>query len=408
VQSSLSDDLTGGDLSRTAGSPRVCIDRVDWLRVAPVLHLLKTPALALQPSKLLVAYVMLAGITAWGLVLDGVWRVAAGGKPFAIVVADSIAALSRLSSSVLNWLGVTDTGVGLAEAFVGVITLPLAWWVDGESGMPGMQLFVLIWGLGAMIIKVLGIGTLSLLAGSEACSGESISVMQAWRGALKQAPKLFVSWISLVAAAVLLLIPGLLAGLLLRLPILDLAAGLSYGLLLIAGISATALLVAHFFASHMMPMAIAIDDDDVFDTVSRSINYSVMRPIKYLSCQLVGVVMIAVTMAVVLGLVAAGQNAVLAVAEAAAGHHARDLELGSRGLLFLRESLDQSDDWFVILVVAISTTLIMLGAWAIVLSTYSCVQAWIYLIIRRSADGANHHEIHGPGAAPGSTSGVGA
>lgn len=379
----------------------MCIDRVDWLRVAPVLHLLKTPALALQPSKLLVAYAMLAAMMVWGLVLDGIWRVAFGGRPFVIIVADSIAALSRLSHSVLSWLGITDAGVGLAEAFVGVITLPLAWWVDGESGMAGMRLFVLIWGLGAVIIKVLGVGTLSLLAGSEACSGESISLPQAWRGALKQAPKLFTSWISLVVAALLLLLPGLLVGLLLRIPVLELVAGLAYGLLLIAGIAAAALMVAHFFASHMMSMAIAIDDDDVFDAISRSINYSVMRPIKYLGCQLVGAVVIAVTMAVVFGLVSAGQNAVWAVVESAAGHYARDMELGSRGLLFLGESLDESNDWFVILVVAVITTLIMLGAWAIVLSTYSCVQAWIYLILRRSADGANHHEIHGPGA-PGS------
>ncbi len=197
-----------------------------------------------------------------------------------------------------------------------------------------------------------------------------------------------------LAAGISLLVP-LLLGLLLGVPGLDAAAGLVYGLGLVASSISAFLLLAWLVASWMLLPAVACDGADAFDATQRAFGMLLGRPVSVLAHALVAVVqgVVLVGIAWIIADLSVGFAGVLA---GATGERASDIVSGAAAM---RE--DAGSAGFAAALVGVWNRVPFVLAASYAVSYAHTASVAVYLNARKMVDGQEHSELWMPGDAAG-------
>ncbi len=174
------------------------------------------------------------------------------------------------------------------------------------------------------------------------------------------------------------------------LPVVDLLGGLLYGLMLVAAIAGVGIALVYSLGKHMLVPAVACDGADGFDAIGRAYPYVLGRPLRLVVYSLllgaVGAVVVVLAFAI-------AQGAAVGCARAAA------YLAGARAdaILGTGPGTPTGTAVYVHRLVAIWTTALELGAWAVVTSYYFCASTLLYLAMRQVNVGQDIAEIWMPG-----------
>ena len=422
----------------------VRVEEVDWQAVFPATRLLGAFRMAIAPAKLFVALMIVVLIWVGGHLLDlfagarvypgeyvqyvlsptngqfDQWladqeRLIEGGKALELNGIFETALRAKLDAFERLMIAATRLNFGLDQLTVrgnasldrstvvgAVYELAVAlpgWLYHAHSG------FLFFYCLLCLAVWSLGGGLLARLAGLEAAKNQPAEVGPSLRYAREN-----WLWFALVLVGpgvVALVLGGLLAvgGLVFfNIVVTDILGGLLFGLALAVGAGISALLVLHLAGMHLYYPAMAIDGPDAFDAVSRSFHYLIGRPWRWLVYNTVALVYGAVTylfigMLIYLTLWVTQRFVGLGVFRELEGGMSRfDAILPPPRLGELMYDGQPADLTLPGKIAAglVSVwrylTIGLLAAYAV--SFYFCSNTWIYLLLRRSADGAEYDEVY--------------
>ncbi|MEM1099463.1 MAG: hypothetical protein AAGH92_11830, partial [Planctomycetota bacterium] len=274
---------------KRSGLHHVKIEAVDWCAVLPVLRIFQLARPALQPTKLVIAWLIVTGVYLGGVVLA--WPLdevdaqvlmspaaysealnefqqaelppLEGSDVLQVWLADQLASLWALADAVTTLdLGLTGGGV-LGAAHALAIEGPLRLW----RSAPGYIVAFAAWSL--LVSVVLGLGV-ARLAALQLARHRTVGPVEAlgfiarkgvWTLLAPALPLIVVA-----GGAVLLIAAGFV---LFNLPIVEWLGGLAYGLLLLVGLAMALLLIVLAVGLHLLVAAMAVEGTDAFDAVSR-------------------------------------------------------------------------------------------------------------------------------------------
>lgn len=291
---------------------------------------------------------------------------------------------------------------GPAGGVIGALTLMLytlpSWLLKAHPW------FFWIYGAYAFALTAWIGGAISRLAALHACRDLRQTPADGLRFAGRRYLWFFLAPLIPPGLAVAAAIPLAAAGLVLfNLPWLDVAGGVLYGPLLVLGAVIALVLIGYVVAVHALYPAIAVEDADAFDAISRSYNYVVGRPVRFVVYVLVSLVYFAICYLLV-SLVVYGA---LWCTHAAVGVGAFT-EVWSGVTRF--DLITMPHEAFQATAVAdrpwtTATPRWLVGAWgtllrmllpAFAVSFYFCSSTWVYLLLRRDADGVDFDDVQLP------------
>jgi len=376
--------------------------------VFPSVHLLSAVRFAFSPSRLVLGFLAVVLIYVLGTAMDAAWGEASwtddGGRSYLIfdtLVQEEVAAFKhtigsalRLEVGVPMLMGIDSregTGV-LGGLSLMVFGIP-AWLVTTHPG------FAAVFTVVGLVVTVLFGGAISrsmaLQVGRHERIGAGPSIgyvarRLVWYLATALIPPGVVVALALVASLV---------GLLFNLPGLDVVGGLLYGVVLLLSVGAAVVVIGMAAAGNLMMPAMGVEGTDAFDAVSRSFAYVFGRPLHFLWYTAVALVAGAIIYAVLglavwltlwLGRTAAG----LWVFRE--GWYAMVVPPADRGALLTEVSWDE-------LSATSKLTATLVRQWQMLMLAllpaygfcyYFCAYTWVYLLLRRSADGAPVSEVY--------------
>ncbi len=390
---------------------RVRLEGVDFGEALPFVRLAESFRMALQPTKLFIALMMVLLVYFGGVTLDFMWGVQAAGPErlpvgtsnvaplggglgsvasmhrdyhiFDLLVRDELGAFGRLlgSATSLN-LGLTRGPGGFDRGVLGAATdmavdTPTWLWTHHPW-------FFLLFGLYAgTVFFVLG-GAIARLAATQACAGRSVDLLAAARFARPRA-----LWLVLAPALPLLMAGGLWLFLavvgwaLFNLPVLDIAGSLIYGPLLFLGFLAASLVLLTLLGAGLFCAAIAVEGTDAFDAVSRVFSFLIYRPMRFFFYMFVVVVYGALTYLIVTLVV--GLTLWLTASAAGAWSDGfgviHDAAVRERPVTGDGSTANVAAWW-----VNIWEKLLFAGTLAYAVSYFFTSQVWVYLLMRRASD----------------------
>ncbi|MCC6681293.1 MAG: hypothetical protein IT445_10380 [Phycisphaeraceae bacterium] len=416
---------------------RVQVEAVRWLDASPGLRLFRCLRQSLAPWRMFLALLLVVLLFLGGKAMDFVWgqqvlgreienyttytsqeydeflerfaqRMAEGQQfdrqpIFQTLLQHELMHFDRMVSSAVGLnFGLTELLRGQSGGVIGeiesmVVVLP-GWLLNTHPWFSAIFLFY------AFVLTMILGGAIARLAALDACRGMHGSPFEALQFSLTRARHLIAA--PLLPLAVALLIGALLAlaGLVcFNLPVLDVIGGLAFGILLALGGIAALFLLALAFGCHLLTPAVAVEDADAFDAVSRSFSYLAAHPWRYILYLAVTVVYGAVGYLVV-GLVLFStiwvtKTAVglLTFSEAAEGVNRFDAILPTPMLGQVSHEpnlavLDTSGKVAATLVgVWVKLLVGVLAAYCV--SFYFTAMTWVYLLLRYYSDGAAFDEI---------------
>lgn len=265
-------------------------------------------------------------------------------------------------------------------------------------------LFLTIWCLFAMALWSLFGGAISRMAAVHATRQETCTASEAISFARQRWFWFFITpWIPLLIAGLGGLVVAV-VGLLFNVALLDIVAGIAFGLLLLMGFVLAMALIFVAIGSGLFYPAIAVEGTDSFDALSRAGNYVFGRFWHWVFYTLTALVYGAILYLILAGVI----FLTLKVTRFFAGLwvFAQTEDGSNRFDVMLPEpqlgQLYGTVDWSQLSVtgvaaaglVAIWVYLLigLLAAFAI--SYYFCSHTWIYLLLRRSADGTETDEVY--------------
>lgn len=339
-------------------------------------RLLRAAALALNPSRLGIGFFAVVGLML-------VWSAArAIAGPEVDFVGERWEALGGVLGSVAR-LDAEGVGRGLYRAFIAAPAALL-------SAAPVAT--ILGAALAVTIAAVAG-GAISRMTACEFSLGMSVP----WPQGLAFAIKRLRSLLGALLGPVMLVwvIAGLIAvgGVLLRVPWLNVVAGVFYGVTLLLGIAGALMMGAYLLAKPMLVPAVACEGGDAIDAVQRSYAYVFAKPLRllaYLAVLLLEGALILLSV----GSVAWGAAELAERASGAlAGEYGRGtLASVGRGDTQTAAELGAAASataWFVRMWLA--------ALWALVagyaLTFYFTASTLLYLAMRRVADGQDMNEL---------------
>ncbi|MEE9405029.1 MAG: hypothetical protein V3V20_09050, partial [Algisphaera sp.] len=272
---------------------RVRLEGIDLDATFPVLRLFSSFRMALQPAKLLLALLLLLLIYFGGAALDVLWGSQTKGtetyRVFASVLhgeltafSDLIRAAARLDFGVGAVAGGATAGLSEGGGVLGalyrmVVEVPGWAWVNHPC------FFVLLTGWGLVVSMVLG-GGIARLAAVEVCHGQCQGVPEASRFVTPRAMWLVLTpLIPLFVVALVWVGLAVAGGVLFNVPGLNVLGGLGYGVMLLAGLLATVILIFTGLGVGLLPAAIAVEGTDAFDAVSRVFTFLICRTLRCLA-----------------------------------------------------------------------------------------------------------------------------
>lgn len=424
---------------------RVEVEAIHWPTLLPSLRLFEAFKLAIHPSKLALAYLFALLLCLLGTGMDLIWgevvypgdleryttlsaeryerwveqmdayaqRAADRGDDvarsgvFATAVEAEIAAFRRAVGSALsldfgirNFLagqGLQSGGVigAAGQMFVGIPR----WLWDTRPVFFGLYAAL------AYALTALFGGAIARLAALHACCdrrpgpGVGLRFAARWYGWFLVVPLLPLVVVG--AIALLLALAGLV---LFNIPVLDVLGGLLYGPLLLGGFVIALVLLGLLIAVHVLYPALAVEGTDAFDAVSRAYNYVMGRPFRFLLYVAVATVYFAITFLFVSLLVywtawateaTVGAWTFTEAAEGVTRFEAATPDLVANGPTQPPQwdALDGPGTVAAWLVnVWLKLLLLLLPAFAV--SFYFSVATWVYLLLRRAADGVEFEDLY--------------
>ena len=408
------------------------VDQVAWREILPVLRLVGLFRHAIQPSKLVIAWVLvfavwlLGEVLAWALApgIDAAAREAGASRRgyYHGWIARELDALRDTATAALQ----LDLGLGGDGGVVGGLLRLLGGVTELAYVSPVFcGLYLLLTLAGAMLAG----GALCRLMSREACLGETAGLIEGVGFASRKLVWLLIAPLLPLAVVAAVIIALVLLGLVLfNLPVLDAVGGLLLGPMFVLGFVAALALLGLLLAVHLLPAALAVEGTDAYDAVSRSFAYVAARPWQLLGYAVFALAygMATFTFMVVLayatftitrvGLDAGtftdfshtrGEPRVGAGAAEIASltvHHADRLDaIVPSGEAILDEDRAPRADsgsaglaaWFA----SRWTQLLASIPAAYAVSFYFCATTLIYLLLRRSAEGSGFGECDGAAAA---------
>lgn len=441
-------------MAEPAISPGVRVDSVHWSELLPVARIFQSFRIAVDPPKLLTSLLLVVLLFLSGKLLDTIWggqvriddryheideytlrdrdafrqRLAivqqerqalrdAGREPPPLQGVFSAALRYQLESFSMLVTAATGLRFGLDGLAAGIgpadgtvvgalyrmfVILP-GWLWNAHPGF--LVTYVLI---GLLLWSLLG-GAIARMAGVQAASERRISPAEAVGYARQRWVWFFLAPLLPLILALLIVLVLAAGGLVLfNLPWIDILGGLLFGIALVLAVIAALLLLLMAAGVHLMYPALAIEGTDGFDAVSRAFNYVFGRPWRWLFYNLVALVYGAITylfigMVLFLSLWLV-QRAVSWWVFADANPDTLPGVDRFEAMLTLPRLGELTYDvaWAELsssakiaaglIWVWVALLLGLMPAYAI--SFYFAAHTWIYLLLRRSADGAELHELY--------------
>jgi hypothetical protein len=397
-------------MSMPDSAHRVRVEGVDFSAAFPALRLFEAFRMALQPTKLLLALLLLLLVYFGGITLDFIW-----GPQQAVVLNLMGSSLSsdyhvfdRLLAAELAWftqlidaaarldlgLGAVTRGnpEGMLGAIYGMLVL-----TPGRLWSQHPWFFVVFVSY-CLVVKMLLGGAIARLAATQACFNRNVGLFEAVRFTWPRAAWYIVSpLIPLLVAGLIWLVLAVSGGVLFNVPVLDVLGGLLFWLMLFGGFLASCLIIFAVLGSGLLPSALAVEGTDAFDVISRVFTFLIYRPARYAILSLVALVYGAITYLLV-GLVL---FLTLWFTRAAAGVWAEELamilpapRLGEpSAAATLGEPVPDTLRVTAWLVRAWTALLFGLSI-AYAISYFFTAQTWIYLLLRRDVDGTDFSDAH--------------
>lgn len=418
---------------------RVNVERIDWPSVLPGLHLFQSFRMAIQPAKLVLGLALIVAIVLGGRGLDLIWGNAVQPGEWQQYVSESWPALIpwaealdppaanngqpgavfdtalRLQTTAFGDLIRAATGINVDAS---TTALPGgAWWETAWAALIMLAvvpawlashhpIFLVVFAIGKLILVALLGGALARLAAVEACRDLRASVNEGLRFAGGRYPWFVMA--PLIPLGVVLIVVLLLAvagGALFNLPVTDVVGALILPLLLIGGFVITLILIGLAVGVHLLYPGIAVEGSDAFDAISRAFNYIFGRPWRYLLYTAVILVYGLITFLffaalVYLTLAATHWAAGLWAGAEMAGDRRFDAILpmpafnellrpaawwGGRGTGSAGVAAWIASVWIKLLVGLLPAYLI---------SYYFSAHTWLYLLLRRAADGTEFDDLY--------------
>lgn len=440
---------------------RVRIDGLDYESMFGFTRLFRCFHMALHPAKLLLSLLLVILLYLGGLAMDVIWGTPVYQGEVVRYVTSNAAAYNEylmvkqmnidpapdpvtagifetildttvtqfsqfVSSAVRLEFGVSEVlaGEGLQSGgvigAVGLVVLGLPGWLfETYPAFLGFYLFYAF-----LITAALG-GAVTRIAAVEACQRRRISAVDALLFSMRYYHWLILTVIIPFLIIVILgLIGGLAGAIFFNFPVLDIVGGLLFPAFLLGGLVVALLIIALAVSIHVMMPAVAVERVDAFDAISRAFNYSMGQIWRVIFYNAVMIVFGAVTYLVVAAVI----FLTLHVTHTAMGFGAftaasADVELlryeaiwpGRGGGRLIDEpvwdELGMSGKISAAMVLVwVKLLVFLLPAYAF--SYYFCAQTWIYLLLRRAADGMSlstmpepNEPRSKPAAAPGKVEG---
>ncbi len=371
----------------------VKLEAVDWKRVLPVLRVFGLFRVAMQPTKLALAWLMVATLFCVGMGLAWLMDPAGYGIAeeevrgtglLALWLDRQFDALWSLIDAVIALDFGPESG-GLLPALNDLlIENPRQMWQDAPLYM------VLMGGIKFVVSTLLGLGVarlavLQLSRGRTGGPTEAVGFIVRkgfWALAAPLIPAVVVAGMVLLLSA--------LGFVLFNVPVLDVVGGLAFGPLLLVGVAVAVVVVALALAAHLLTAAVAAEGTDAYDAVSRCFAYVSARPWQVVGYALAALVYGAVTFLLVWAVVSLGA---WVTGKAVSAWVFGDTWAGGPGA-FEYGGTTTLSAWFVFLW---RMALFAVPA-AYAVSFYFCASVQVYLLIRQSADGSELRDTFDPQA----------
>lgn len=426
---------------------RVSVEQVDWPTALPLVHLFQSFRMAIQPGKLVLGLVLTIAVLLGGRALDGLWGSAVSAGEFAEYIETAWPSLSewsgkvgeaspseaapifattlRLQTTAFSNLISAATGLGVNES---TDALPGSPW--SEAGWSAVimlavvpawlathhPLFLVVFAIFKLLLVAILGGAIARLAAVEACRDERASALEGLRFAGYRYPWFLVApLIPLAVVAIIGLLLALAGGALFNLPGVDVLGAIVLPLMMLGGFVIALVLLGLAVGLHLLYPGIAVEGTDAFDAISRAFNYILGRPWRYVGYSLVMLIH---------GLLTFLFFATIVYLTLAATHWATGLwaldTLGSGANRFdaivpapQLDALLRPAAWWA----GEGTGTAGVAAWiaslwikllvalmpAFLISYYFAAHTWIYLLLRRAADGTEFDDIYRPSEQPGET-----
>ena len=416
----------------------VNVEKLTWERVFPFVHIFKAFSMAMHPAKMAVALLMVVILFAGGYAMDLV-----GGQT--VVPGEIIVYTVNSSESFDEWLdherefGSSAVTAGVFESllfakietvnqlFNATVTMNHGLMdrvqVDQPKvsvktalyklfvAIPGWmwhahKVYFIVYGIFALFVWALFGGAISRMAALHAGSDYRASIGEA----IGYAKKRYL-WFVIVplilpalAAIVGLVFNTLLFGIPFNWPVVDTLAGLFFGVGLIFGALATVMLIANTLAFGLYYPSISVEDADAFDAIGHGVNYVIGRFFTWLWYNIVALMFGVITYLIIAGVVVAvikvtsgfismgiysEKQTASDVLQSFAVQPSYKMNYLTGGDLAGMNTATSSAAWIVR-----AWTLLFVGLLAAyAYSYYICANTWIYLLLRRSADGTEMDDV---------------
>lgn len=420
---------------------RVQVESVHWPTLLPSLRLFESFRLAIHPSKLALAFLLVLLLCLGGWALDLIvgprvfegdmrryyalsptdyrnWRavhedLGDGVGPFKGATEAELGAFRQMVASALSLDfgfgalvggGNLRTGGVIGALVAMVFAIPV--WLAATQ-----PLFFWLFLAYAFLLTALFGGAISRLAALQASRDERIGMLEGLRFAASRyvwfvlAP--LIPLLLAGAFAILLVLAGLVF---FNLPGLDVIGALLMGPLLLVGLIITLLVVGLIFGIHVVTPAIAVEGTDAFDALSRAYNFVLGRPFRFAFYVILAVVFFSVAYLLLSLLLYGAINTTQTLVGAGAFREVApsverfagimpDPQLNAATEPPAWDQLDATGtvsahiaSWWVRL------ALMLLPAFAV--SFYFSAATWVYLLLRRAADGVEFEEVYEESDAP--------
>ncbi len=372
------------------------------------IQLFRATKLALQPSRLGLAFMVVALIMATGALFDLATRSAPATEQNAVETAVVVASTPGVFSALID--GSTDT---LSECAAGVVSLEIGrttdamfdalvalsptTWADQWIAIPVLIVILLS-------ILAIGGGAISRMAAVEIAGDYQMTAPEALGFSLARARHFALSLLAPLIAMGLLFATLSLAGwALFSISWLSPVGGLGYGLMLLGGLMGTVLLAGYFFGAPLLVPSVAVESTDWLDSVQRTYAYILGRPGRIAVYLGVSFVYGLVCYAVVAWVAAASLNLTATLT-------AFDQRVGAEGAEIVYSAFDLTRSHVIetgggahgvaALLAGVWQRLLVWLVGAFVLSYFFCASTIIYLLARRINDLQDIHEIWTPEVIP--------
>lgn len=363
--------------------------------------LLRCFALAVQPARMAVAFLMVIAIMFVGTALDVVRSVLLG--PFDADAGETPRVFGRFIGEVASSfngfvVGALTLDLGRAWQSLSAMFLDAPAWLLREHWLFGAALLLLlvpVWAVGGAAVCRMTACDLGMGLHMSARDGLRFG-MERWRSAVG----------SLVSPLVMVLVIAVLAWLfgvaLLRLPVLNLLGGLLYGAALALGLVATLIVIVYVVGHALLLPAVATDGSDAIDAVQRAVAYVLGRPGRYV----VYAAILDVCGILAYAALAFGVSAAINTTASWTGASLGENPMGGGAVIFDFAPVDRSE-----LTGTRGVAAGLINVWeralvallgAFVLSFYFTGSTILYMLMRRVNDEQDIEDVWTPRVVPGS------